>query len=341
MKNTKVTFILFIPLIFIGVLIYQSALISPVSAKNTSDTKLLKLPQKLSDIHDMNDTECDLCGCYMGLDPNFSKNQAGIRFSSIKFFTEGHHEQETNSLTDDPDHGTVASTEYYNDLELYLRYYFTPKFRVLLSVPFGSNEIDGKKLNGFGDAKILAQYQIYNSEITGMTNFWQRLFLGGGMSLPTGVYNKTLSVGVVEPHFQPGTGSLDLIMTALHLAKLEKAGVGWRNDFIYTINGENKNDYKFGNRFNWTSTLFYEIQTPKLTILPHSGIYFESAKQDKQNGQPSEDSGGDILFGSAGVDLYYGDFSLDLNYQFPIRQGFIGEQANNKYRIYTGVGYAF
>ncbi len=311
------------------------------NASDLHDGKLLKTPLNLSDINDMGNTECDLCGCYMGLDPNFAKNQVGIRFSSIKFFTEGHPAAGSDPMVDHPDHGTVASTEYYNDLEFYVRYYFSPKFRVLFSIPFGSNEIDGKKLNGIGDVKLLAQYQVYNSPITGMTNFWQRLFLGGGLNIPTGVYNKTLTFGVVEPHFQPGTGSLDLILTALHLAKLEKVGVGWRNDFVYTINGENKNDYKFGNRFNWNSTFFYEIPTPKITFLPHAGIYFETAKQDKQSGQPAAGSGGDVWFGTGGVDFYYGKFSLDLNYQFPISQKFIGVQADNKYRIYAGLGYAF
>jgi len=324
---------------FILVLLLSGFAISG-NASVLYDGKFLKIPLKLSDINNIGNTECDLCGCYMGLDPNFAKNQVGVRYSMIKFFTEAHIEDQ-NPLTDHENHPGTSSTEYYNDLELYVRYYFTPKFRVLFSIPFGSNEIDGKRLNGIGDAKLLAQYQVYNSDITGMTNFWQRLFLGGGLSIPTGVYNKTLTFGVVEPHFQPGTGSLDLILTALHLAKLEKVGVGWRNDFVYTINGENKNDYKFGNRFNWTSTFFYEIPTSKITFLPHTGIYFESATQDKQSGQQAESTGGDVWFGTGGVDFYYGKFSLDLNYQFPISQKFIDEQPDNKYRIYAGLGFAF
>ena len=183
----------------------------------------------------------------MGLDPNFAMNQVGIRYSLIKFSAEAHSSVNNNS--DHPDNGE-ATTEYYNDFEFYVRYYLNPKFRLLFSIPFSVNEINGKKLNGMGDTKFLAQYQVYNSDITAKTNLWQRLFLGGGLNLPTGVYNKSLTYGVVEPHFQPGTGSFDFILTALHLAKLEKAGVGWRNDIVYTVNGKNKNDYSFGNRFN-------------------------------------------------------------------------------------------
>ncbi|MEO8665720.1 MAG: hypothetical protein ABI462_09510 [Ignavibacteria bacterium] len=327
----KKLFLILTAFIFLG---------TAANAANSPKHIHLKKPLKLSDINDIQDTQCDLCGCYMGLDPNFALNQVGIRFSSIKFFTEGQPET-TDPALDHPGDGTQSSTEYYNDLEFYLRYYVTPKFRVLFSLPFGSNEIDGKKLNGVGDAKLLAQYQVYNSEITGKTVLWQRLFLGGGFSLPTGIYNKQLTFGVTEPHFQPGTGSFDLIMTALHLAKLEKVGLGWRNDIVYTINGKNKNEYSFGNRFNWNSTFFYELPASELTILPHAGIYFESAKQDQQNGLPAEGSGGDVWFGTGGMDFYYKDFSLDFNYQFPIHEKFIGEQAGNDYRIYAGLGYAF
>lgn len=301
-----------------------------------SDDDLLKSPVKLSDIADIGNTECDLCGCYMGLDPNFAMNQVGIRYSLIKFFAEAH----TDPLTDHPTNGE-ESNEYYNDLEFYVRYYINPKFRLLFSIPFSVNEINGKKLNGMGDSKFLAQYQVYNSEITAKTVLWQRLFLGGGLNLPTGVYNKTLTYGVVEPHFQPGTGSFDFMMTALHLAKLEKVGLGWRNDVVYTVNGKNKNEYSFGNRFNWTSTLFYELPASDWTFLPHTGIYFESARQDKQNGTAVDDSGGDVLFGTGGLDIYYKEFSLDMNFQFPLNQKLIGDQSENKFRIYTGLGYAF
>ncbi|MEP7146471.1 MAG: hypothetical protein ABI792_05640 [bacterium] len=322
------------------ILILLAFFISEVNAANFPKHALLKKPLKLSDINNISDTQCDLCGCYMGLDPNFAKNQAGIRVSSIKFFTEGHIETSRTEI-DQPGESNSNSTEIYNDLEFYVRYYFTPKFRVLFSIPFGSNEIEGKKLNGLGDAKLLAQYQVYNSSITARTNFWQRLFLGAGFNLPTGEYNKQLTFGVVEPHFQPGTGSFDVILTVLHLAKLEKTRLGWRNDIIYTINGKNKNQYSFGNRFNWTSTLFYEVPASSLTFLPHTGVYFESAKQDKLSGQPEESTGGDILFATGGLDIYYTDFSLDFNYQLPLSEKFIGEQPQNKYRFYIGMGYSF
>ncbi|MEZ4688789.1 MAG: hypothetical protein R3A12_00860 [Ignavibacteria bacterium] len=83
----------------------------------------------------------------------------------------------------------------------YGRIYIDPKTRILFGIPFSINEIDNKTLNGMGDMRILGQYNIYNADINGETNFWQRLFLGGGFKLPTGVYNKQLTYGVAERIF--------------------------------------------------------------------------------------------------------------------------------------------
>ncbi len=166
--------------------------ITSAHSKDNDELKLLKNPKDLSDIVSISDIGCDLCGCYMGIDPNYHLNLVGFRFHTFKFVTEA-HTSESLIQTDHPDHTGTQSTEYYNNLELFGRYYITPKIKVLFSIPFSRNNIDGKMLNGFGDAKLLAQYQIYNTDMNGKTKYWQRIFLGGGIKLPTGVYNKSLA----------------------------------------------------------------------------------------------------------------------------------------------------
>lgn len=311
-----------------------------VYSKDNNELKLLKSPEKLSDIGSLSDIGCDLCGCYMGIDPNYHMNLVGFRFHTFKFVTETHL---TESLiqNDHPDHEGTQSTEYYNDLELFGRYYFTPKIRVLFSIPFSRNNIDGKILNGFGDAKLLAQFQIYNTDINGKTKYWQRIFLGGGIKLPTGVYNKTLTYGVVEPHFQPGTGAFDFIFTGTYISKLLEYDLGWSTDVVYTFNTVNSNDYRFANRFNLTSSVFYEADAGNFAFLPHAGVYFETAKEDKYKGETAEGSGGSVLFATGGLDIYYKKFSLDMTLQLPVNENLIGEQPENRFRIYTGFGYSF
>lgn len=298
----------------------------------------LKKPLKLSDIQDISETECDLCGCYMGLEPNFNENQVGLRYYTFKFINEA---QPVNPNVDHEETPGESSTEYYNNVELYGRFYLSPKTRIIFGIPFSFNEIDSKKLNGMGDMRVLAQYNVYNTDINGMTNFWQRIFLGGGLKLPTGVYNKQLTYGITEPHFQPGTGSLDFLFTGLWIAKLEKAGIGWRNDVVFTLNTTNKNDYKFANRFNWASTFSYDIVTSSVNILPKAGIYLETANSDQYQGADAEGSGGTVWMGTMGIDVTYKMLSMDFDYQLPISQNFIGVQPENDYRFFISMGYAF
>ncbi len=311
--------------------------------------KLPEKPLKLADIQDKSSTECDLCGCYMGLEPNFEKNQIGLRYYTFKFFEEAHPESEATQtdnagIPSQVDHEVQAgtsSTEIYDNVELYGRIYLNAKTRILFGIPFSFNDIDSKRLNGMGDMRVLAQYNVYNTDITGRTNFWQRIFLGGGLKLPTGVYNKQLTFGIVEPHFQPGTGSFDFIFTGLYIAKLEKLGLGWRNDIVYTLNTTNKNDYKFANRFNLASTFSYDIITESINILPHTGIYLETANADEYQGSAAPGSGGTVLMATMGLDLFYDVLSMDFDYQLPMVQNFIGDQTDNDYRYFLSVGYSF
>jgi len=319
------------------------------NAKNSPKINLLKENLKLSDISDksekydksgISDIGCDLCGCYMGLEPNFSKNSFGIRYTSYEFYSSPHSAEENSNL----DHPTSSteSYEYYRNIEIFFRYYFSPKFRVIATIPYSFNQIDSLHLNGVGDLLTIAQYQIYNTNMVASTNFWQRIFLGAGFKFPTGVYNKSLSVsGEVEPHFQPGTGSLDFLFSGLYIAKHEKTGLGWRNDIVYTINTENKNGYRFANKLNFASTLTYEIDTDPLVFLPHAGVYYETAGMDKQDEVSVDDSGGNSFFGTAGLDIYYGDYSLDFNMNFPVSEKLNGDQPGNELRFFVGLGFAF
>jgi hypothetical protein len=309
-------------------------------AKSNPDHNHFRNPEELSDITDLSDAQCDLCGCYMGLEPNFDKNQIGLRYYTFKFNNEAAPATDDPLLDHDPEPGK-ASTEYYNNVELYGRIYINLKTRILFGMPFSFNEIDNKALNGVGDLRVLGQYNVYNTDIDGMTTFWQRVFLGGGLKFPTGVYNKQLVFGETEPHFQPGTGSLDFLFTGLWIAKLEKIGLGWRNDIVYTLNTANKNDYKFANRFNWASTFSFDIITSSVNILPKAGIYLETAKQDQNNGVDAEGSGGTVWMGTMGIDFTYNMFSVDFDYQLPISQNFIGVQPKNDYRFFVGMGYSF
>lgn len=291
--------------------------------------------------------ECDLCACYLGIDPGYNNSQVGIRYSSYQFYTPG-HPGESNPNLDHAGHGTEESHESYDNVELTARYYASPFVRIMLNVPYSLNDINGKKIKDFGDVSLIGQYQLYNTEIHEDTEFRQRIFLGGGIKLPTGAYNKSIVFGVVDPHIQPGTGSFDFLLSGTYVARY-KGKLGWSTDLIYTLNTSNSNDYKFANKFNVTSTFFYLIETGKQTrmggkewaFLPHAGTYIEYAGRDSQNGNEVVGTGGTTVFATGGLDIYYNQFSVNFTYQHPVSENMDGDQPENTRRFFIGAGYSF
>ncbi len=289
--------------------------------------------------------ECDLCACYLGIDPSYNNSQIGIRYSSFKYRNPG---LPGEANLDHEGHGTEESNESYDNVEITGRYYFSPFVRVLLNAPYSMNTIDGKRIKDFGDVSLIGQYQVYNTDIDADTEFRQRLFAGGGVKLPTGAYNKSIVFGEVDPHYQPGTGSFDFLLSATYLARYQ-GKLGFNNDVIYTLNTANSNVYKFANKFNLTSTFFYQIETGKLTrmggrewtFLPHAGTYLEYAGFDTQDGVEVDGTGGTTVFLTGGLDIYYNQFAVNFTYQHPVADNLNGTQPENERRFFIGAGYSF
>ena len=304
------------------------------------------LSEELEKQYKMYKPECDLCACYLGIDPSYNSSQIGIRYSSFQYFTPG--QTQTDPNLDHEEHGTEDSYESYNNVELTGRYYFSPQIRVLLNAPYSMNDINGKRIKDFGDISLIGQYQLYNTDIDAETDFRQRLFAGGGVKFPTGAYNKSIVFGEVDPHFQPGTGSFDFLLSTTYLARY-KGKLGLSTDVIYTINTTNSNDYRFANKFNLTSTLFYLIEAGKQTrmggkewnFLPHAGMYLENAGYDTQNGVDVDGTGGTTVFLTGGMDVYYNQFTINFTYQQPVSDKLNGDQPENQRRFFIGAGYSF
>jgi hypothetical protein len=291
-------------------------------------------PSTLADLSDIN---CDLCGCYLGPDPNYNFNSAGIRYRFRSFSGNSSSELSNNEL----DHSghSHEDDESYSTYELWGRYYISPKFQLAGTMPFSYNKIGDESFSGAGDMQVQAKYQIFNTEVDGSTKFRNRLFLGGGVKLPTGKFNQEDDSGEVVPHFQTGTGSFDFLLTGTYFAK--SGGLGFVLDAVYKINTENKNKYLFGNQMNVNGVFSYDIVADNVTIIPYAGIYYEYAPEDKSDSVKDPNSGGNALFGNFGVDVTAGMIAFKLNYQPPFSQSLNGNQPQNDYRLIAGIGYSF
>jgi hypothetical protein len=296
--------------------------------------------KKIKSLGDIQNTQCDMCGCYFGIEPNYANSSIGIRYSYFKFVNEPHIAEANPNLDHETD-PTQTETEIYSKVELVAKYNISPKFRLSLTVPYKFNDINGKSIKDFGDILLMGQYLLYTTELSlkNESRYRHRVYLGAGIKAPTGAYNKQLTFGVTEPHFQPGTGAFDFLVSGTYFAKYKD--FGFNADMSYSMATTNKNEYRFANRFNTSASLFYQLAVGETGVMPHAGIYLESAPRDKQNNIEVEGSGGSVTFLTGGADVYFSEFSVNLVYQYPINDKLYGDQAGNKFRVIAGLNYFF
>lgn len=310
--------------------------------------ELIKKIRTLGDIQSTQNIECDLCGCFFGIEPNYNQNSVGIRYSYFKFENDPVSTTTTMAVLNrgpgfpSVDHETDPNkqeTEIYSKIEIVGKYNVNKNLRLLLTIPYKLNDINGKNVRDFGDVSITAQYLLYATEMSlkNESRYRQRVYVGLGIKAPTGAFNKQLTYGITEPHFQPGTGAFDFQFSGTYFAKYKD--FGFNADASYSIATTNKNEYQFANRFNANSSVFYQFPIDEVGFLPHAGVYLETAGFDKQSNVEVDDSGGNVLFLTGGLDVYFSSFSLNMTYQYPVQDKLNGSQVPNKFRIITGLSY--
>ncbi|WP_321538665.1 hypothetical protein [Flavobacterium piscinae] len=66
----------------------------------------------------------------------------------------------------------------------------------------------------------------------------------------------------------------------------------------YVIKTENDKSYRFGNQFNYASTLFYLVEKNHFSYAPQLGIAGELYEDNYQRGQKVRGTAGDIFWGN-------------------------------------------
>jgi len=286
---------------------------------------------------------CDLCNSYVGINPKYNNNAIGLRYRSSSY--NGYHSHTSVHKTGGTEHtheSTSESSEYYGSYSLWTRWYASPKVQLLGNLNFSDNkELENNvltdRISAMGDASIVGKYQIYNSSLIDTSSFKHRIFIGGGIKLPTGVYQNKDSIGIIKPLFQPGTGSIDYLMNLDYLAKFKRFGL--MNNISFRLNSTNKNGFRFANRINTTTLVYYKVKFKELTILPSTGIYFEQAAKDNEDGTYLDNTGGEVVFNQSGIDIYYKNIFLNIGVQIPLYEHLFGVQGSNNNRLVIGLNY--
>lgn len=286
---------------------------------------------------------CDLCGCgagnyYLGVMPQFQKNFVGLRYR---------HSVYDSHLNGNSDYSSMFKTqERFYTTEIWARFYPHPKLQLLAFLPYQWNfqeeNKQTKSINGIADASILAQYQLLNTTTDTISQpFEHSFFVGAGIKLPFGKsnFNSEDAAQVANANFQLGTGSTDFMLTSQYTIRHKKAG--FTADLSYKINTENKNNYRFGNRISTNATIFYIQNIGKFGFMPTLGAYYEHSQKDQRENKMVADTGGNLVNGVLGMQIYTGRWMVGFNYQTPLHQNLANQQIKSKDRMMVQTAFLF
>ncbi|MFL9844843.1 transporter family protein [Flavobacterium rhizosphaerae] len=278
--------------------------------------------------------DCDACGCSatgggMGFSSMIDRNFVGLRY----FY-------QSYSSRDGIFNNSPWVDENFNTVQLWARIPVFKNFQISAQVPYHSNNRDlstgHEEINGLGDVTLLGFYTVYQTT-TDTTAFKHIIQLGGGFKAPTGKYDSNNN-GSVNPSFQLGTGSWDYVIAAEYIIKHNNLGLNAMANYV--IKTENKQNYQFGNQFNYMGTFFYEIEKPTFTLVPQAGIAGEIYATNRQFGEDIPQTKGDILLGKLGIEAGMGNFSVGLNGMLPITQNLTGGRVEANYRWSVNLNYS-
>ncbi len=264
---------------------------------------------------------CDVCGCslggnYFGILPQFNKNFVGLRWSQSKFYAHINH----NSQYLDEEY----SNDTYMKAEVWGRFYINKRFQVFAFVPYAYNKMEGTEQNitshGLSDITLLGNYLIFNTGENNTTKFKHTLMGGVGIKLPTGKNNLKESGVLVNPNFQMGTGSTDFLISSVYTLRYQK--VGLNTEAGCKLNTRNAENYLFGNQFHASTQFFFWQNVKSFSFLPNTGLYYEQAIMHKDDEIIQINTGGEALLLAVGLETYFKNFTIGVNYKRPILQNY-------------------
>ncbi len=276
-------------------------------------------------VYTINMYACNICGCSAmsgtpGILPKFQSHFIGIR-QSIRYVEATHPVSLLTPVEQ-------KSKEQYLSTEIWGRWYPHKRIQVFGFVPFNqftkTESNSTTQLNGLGDVSLLINYLIIQTPDTTSKSFRQVWMAGSGIKLNTGKYQ----IGE-SPGFQLGSGTNDLQLYTSHTARYGNAGV--LNELQYRITGTNPDYYKFGNKFNWSTKLFYWKKLGRTSILPSIGVFYEKGKYDIWRSIRQAKTGSQLTMSGVGIDIYFKNLAITGNCYLPIHQyinaGLVKEQS--------------
>lgn len=274
---------------------------------------------------------CDACGCAAGNGSSGFESLLNPQFIGVKYFAQ-HYKAKENLFVKD-----LTQDQYFNTIQLWGKIPVTKKLSVYGSIPFQFHEkqtLQGDiKISGIGDASVMGIYEILKSK-----NTFHQLNGGFGVKIPLGKFDEKGITGV-NPSFQLGTGSWDYQFALSY--KFQKNLFALLLNTDYTLKGENKKHYQFGNQWNYSAIGFQRLWRNENSIFSGKlGLQGEVYDWNKQFGEIMPRTAGSALYGKLGFEVSYKKFSLGSELMLPaytnLASGDI--EAKSRFSVFVNFG---
>lgn len=286
---------------------------------------------------------CDLCGCSTSSGSSGFGTLDNLSFIGLRYIYQN-YESKDGIFSNSP-----ISKESFNTYQVWGRIPVSDKVYFSAIVPYQDLYRDfedrTEHINGLGDITLIGWYQLklYKKRDKDKVDFNMqketsphRLNFGIGLKLPTGEFQQVLT-DRVNPGFQVGTGSLDAVFSVIHSYSKNKLGVN--TSATYYFKTENKNDYRFGNQFSFSSNAYYNLPLKKSAFSPFLGISGDVYSSIEQFNEVLPDTNGNIVNGAFGTEFMIDKFVVGANYTFPISQNLFGDNVTSKNRFMFYLNY--
>lgn len=305
-----------------------------LKAKTTPLDSIPSTSASLLALYDMYE-ECDVCGCGssgggMGYGTIGDSNFIGVRYINQQYRSR-----------DGIYNNSPWIDEHFNTMQLWSQVPLGERFSVNTIVPLHFHSralVDGsdQEISGLGDVNILASYNLIQTKDTPFVPdenaIKHSLSIGAGLKLPTGSYNRENNTGSVNPSFQLGTGSWDILLASNYSVGYKQYGMGVLANYV--IKTENNEQYQFGNQFNYGVNFFRRFENLRMqSYIPVIGLAGEVFGENQSYGIAVQDTKGNVLFGRLGFEADLGIFNTGINVMLPVAQNLNDGNVEAKSRI--------
>jgi hypothetical protein len=273
-------------------------------------------------------TPLDFSGKGIRIDPRYLLINRTVNNGNSTPSVDGHYEE----------HITMAVSGIYT---------IKKNFSLLASVPYsfrsGRDDYNSpvEHTSGVGDILLFGRYTVLEKHPDNNTFM---LAFQGGIKLPTGKSNEMTASGeLIDPHLQIGTGSWDFLLGTNCL--YAKNRFAFSTNLLAGLKTKGRTGYRFGNDVNYDATARYKIfqsGVGRNLVFANAGLYGEYKGMESQDNVIIDNSGGNTLYISGGIDYFITPYVLiGVQLQKPIYYHLYGIQDGETYRVKSGIQFIF